>query len=216
MHTQDQISRGLAVCLAGVAGFLDAIGFLVLGGFFVSFMSGNSTRFGVASTSGATALPAMLAVSLIALFVLGVMLGQVVRHLNHRLPATAVLALVFLLLLAAALTAELHRPFAAVLITAIAMGASNNAFARRNEVSIGVTYMTGTLVRFGQGLAAWLLGDRGRVWFPYLLLWAGLAAGATLGAAAYRHWGLHALWIAVGFYPLPMLVMLRLERRAAG
>ena len=37
----------LAVTLSAVAGYVDAIGFLKLGGFFVSFMSGNSTRLGV-------------------------------------------------------------------------------------------------------------------------------------------------------------------------
>ena len=36
----------LAAGLSGVAGYVDAIGFLKLGGFFVSFMSGNSTRLG--------------------------------------------------------------------------------------------------------------------------------------------------------------------------
>ena len=177
-------------------------------------MSGNSTRFGVEATDPAMALHAMLAVALIALFVLGVMLGQIVRHLGGRRPSTAVLSLVFLLLLTAALTGEYVRPAPAILVTAMAMGASNNVFTRKNEVSIGVTYMTGTLVRFGQGLAARLLGDRDRRWLPYFLLWAGLAAGAVLGAAAWRLCGLRALWIAVAFYPLPLLVMLRIERRA--
>lgn len=213
MHSQNHTSRCLAIGLAGIAGYLDAIGFLGLGGFFVSFMSGNSTRLGVDS-SGAMAFPALLALSLIALFVVGVMLGQVVRQLGGQRPSSAVLCFVLLLLLTAALTAELHRSASAILVTAIAMGASNNAFTRNNEVSVGVTYMTGTLVRFGQGLAARLLGDRNRCWLPYFLLWAGLAAGAMLGASAWRLWGLRAIWAAVAVYPLPILVMLRLERRA--
>ena len=37
----------LAACLAALAGYVDAIGFLKLGGLFVSFMSGNSTRLAV-------------------------------------------------------------------------------------------------------------------------------------------------------------------------
>ena len=33
----------------------------------------------------------------------------------------------------------------------LAMGALNNVFRRNGEVAIGITYMTGALVRFGQG-----------------------------------------------------------------
>lgn len=37
----------LAVCLSALAGYVVALGYLQLHGFFVSFMSGNSTRLGV-------------------------------------------------------------------------------------------------------------------------------------------------------------------------
>ena len=37
----------LAVALAALAGFVDAIGFLYTGGFFTAFMTGNSTRMAV-------------------------------------------------------------------------------------------------------------------------------------------------------------------------
>src|SRR3569833_928148 len=40
-------ARLFACCLSALAGFVDAIGFIQSGGFFVSFMSGNSTRLGV-------------------------------------------------------------------------------------------------------------------------------------------------------------------------
>ena len=39
----------LACALSALAGYVDGIGYLHLGGLFVSFMSGNSTRMGVAS-----------------------------------------------------------------------------------------------------------------------------------------------------------------------
>src|ERR1019366_5919862 len=42
----------LACALSALAGYVDAIGFLHLGGLFVSFMSGNSTRMGVSLAEG--------------------------------------------------------------------------------------------------------------------------------------------------------------------
>ena len=42
----------LACALSALAGYVDGIGFLHLGGLFVSFMSGNSTRMGVSLTDG--------------------------------------------------------------------------------------------------------------------------------------------------------------------
>ena len=42
----------LAATLSALAGYVDAVGFMTLGGFFVSFMSGNSTRLGVGLALG--------------------------------------------------------------------------------------------------------------------------------------------------------------------
>ena len=47
MDRLDRPRRMLAIGLAGLAGFVDATGFLSAGGYFTSFMSGNTTRFGV-------------------------------------------------------------------------------------------------------------------------------------------------------------------------
>ena len=44
---QPAVHRGRAICLAALAGFVDALAYISLGGFFASFMSGNTTRLGV-------------------------------------------------------------------------------------------------------------------------------------------------------------------------
>lgn len=80
---------------------------------------------------------------------------------------------------------------------ALAMGMANNVFVQKGEVSIGVTYMTGTLVKFGQRLAGKLLGESDSNWLPYLLLWIGLVSGAILGSIGYGFWNLHSLWAGV-------------------
>lgn len=50
----------------------------------------------------------------------------------------------------------------ALLLLAAAMGAENGLFLRDGEVSIGLTYMTGSLVRMAQRLAGALMGDADR------------------------------------------------------
>lgn len=186
----------LAVALAAVAGFVDALGFLHFGGYFASFMSGNSTKLaiGLVGDRGTAAVAA----GLIGLFVLGTMAGEAVGRLAGRRRPVAVLVAVAALLFAAAALATLGHEHPAGIVMVLAMGAENAVFQRNGDVSIGLTYMTGTLVKFGQRLAAALLGGDRLAWLPYGLLWCGLAAGATAGAALYPALGLDALWGAAG------------------
>jgi uncharacterized membrane protein YoaK (UPF0700 family) len=115
---------------------------------------------------------------------------------NHR--RKAVLILVATLLAAAGALGSLGAPSAAIVAMALAMGAENAVFEQDGEIHIGLTYMTGTLVKLGQRLATALLGGDRWAWRPYLLLWLGLIFGATVGAAVYPLWGLNGLWIAAG------------------
>src|SRR6266566_240509 len=67
----------LACALSALAGYVDGIGFLHLGGLFVSFMSGNSTRMGVSLAEGHW-LGAIEALGLVALFVVGAAAGSLI------------------------------------------------------------------------------------------------------------------------------------------
>ena len=187
-------ARALAISLAMLAGYIDAIGFLLSGGLFVSFMSGNSTRFAVGLAAGSAV--AVLAVTLITSFVAGVVTGSL---LAARWPARrkgrALILVATLLALAAAfdragLTALL------LICMAMAMGCANTVFQRDGDVTIGVTYMTGALVRLGQRLADALLGGARWDWLPFLLLWLGLIGGAVAGALLFARFGAQGLWLA--------------------
>lgn len=196
MRRYENRHRLLAIGLAALAGYVDALGFMTLGGMFISFMSGNSTRMavGIANPSHV----GMFAGALIAAFVVGVMAGTGVGALAGRWRKQAVLAFVVLALtLACAAEIMIDASVAPTLLMAGAMGASNAIFQRQGEVSVGVTYMTGTLVKFAQHLAAALAGGPPLGWLPYLLLWLGLVLGAICGAALFPLLGLQALWIAV-------------------
>ncbi|MDX3910403.1 MAG: YoaK family protein [Sphingobium sp.] len=196
MNRYDKRSRALATCLSALAGYVDAIGFLSLGGFFVSFMSGNSTRLGVGLAQGSTV--AVIAIGLIGTFLVGVIAGSFTGHIAgpHRRPA--VLALVTMLLTVAAACASAGFPHAAIVAAGLAMGAENAIFESDGEVHIGLTYMTGTLVKLGQRITAALLGGERMAWAPYLLLWLGLVAGSVAGALVHPYLGLGGLWIAAG------------------
>jgi uncharacterized membrane protein YoaK (UPF0700 family) len=187
--------RLLAIGLAALSGFVDALGFINLGGFFVSFMSGNSTRLGVGLVHDWH--HALISGGLIVCFVLGVMLGTVSAYRGFRSRACSVLMLVAALLTGAAGSHAFDLQVVAVGLTAMAMGAINCIFVGSSgEVTTGVTYMTGTLVKLGQGIARNLLLSQKVDCSGYMWLWLGLIAGGALGAAIYPIIGLTALWFA--------------------
>jgi len=208
MLRYDLRRRKLAIALSGLAGFVDAIGFLSANGYFISFMSGNSTRLGVAlgTSASATLIPA----SLIAGFLCGVTLGALValRAGGRRKPA--ILGLVALLLLISATARALGHETAMLATAVLAMGAINNTFQRGGEVTVGLTDMTGALVRLGQGLALWLVGKAEPGWIQWGLLWTGLLSGAVLGGLLQSRLPFGCLWIASAWAATMALVAVRL------
>ncbi len=190
----DRRIHAIAGVLAGLAGYVDASGFDATGGFFVSFMSGNSTRLGVGLAQGGH--DAAEAAGLIACFVAGVTGGSLVAHrAAGRRPAVILGIVAAGLAAGGALGASGHAGVAAAILAAV-MGAMNNVFERGGQVSIPLTYMTGSLVKFGELVAASLLGTDRFGWVPYAILWAGFLAGVLCGAAAYARFGLADLWPA--------------------
>lgn len=179
MHRYDPARQRLALGLAGLAGLVDATGFVVAGGYFTSFMSGNTTRMGVELVERPAL--ALAPLGLIACFLTGVIAGALtVRRFRGR-HKRVLLGLIAVLLAsgAALLVAGLPIPFLG--LSAMAMGLANNVFSRDGEVTVGVTYMTGALVRFGQGVAARLAGEPLPSTRGYGVLWSALALGAAAG-----------------------------------
>ncbi len=195
MHRFERRQRLLAIAMAALAGFVDALGYLKLRGFFVSFMSGNSTRMSIGLASDRSA--AIVGGALVALFVAGVVVGTIVaRMVGARRPVVVLLLVAVLLAVAAVLASAGHAELAIACMT-LAMGAENTAFERDGEVAVGVTYMTGALVKTGQHLVSAFLGGDRWAWAWQLALWGGLVVGAAIGAKAFDAFALGALWIAV-------------------
>lgn len=202
--------RLLAYGLTGTAGYVDGLAFIHLGGFFVSFMTGNSTRAGVELANGN--LPGwMLATSLLVSFVIGVMLAAVMTRMvdaheakvpspDHIAPVQAAVWLGFGLMLASAVVGSLWpEALATALLLAGSMGAINGTFTREGQVAVGLTYMTGTLVKIGQSAVTALATRRRKdfmVWLQLLSLWLSIAVGAIIGAFLYLRLGVASIWLA--------------------
>jgi uncharacterized membrane protein YoaK (UPF0700 family) len=195
----------LAGALTATAGFVDGMAFIHLGGYFVSFMSGNSTRAG-ADLAGGDPVGWAKAMGLVAFFVAGVVVSSLAVHVRSVRSArpepagpqsVAVWVSMAFLLLAGLMSLLPVLRVAVPPVVAAGMGAVNGTFTRGGEVTVGLTYMTGTLVKTGQHLALALTGGNRVVWLRFLALWAAIALGSAVGALAYLTWGLGALWVAV-------------------
>ena len=187
----------LACALSALAGYVDGIGYLHLGGLFVSFMSGNSTRMAVSLAAGHFASAAE-ALGLIVLFVFGAACGSliVLGRGIHRQPW--LLAVEALLLIAAGLAHTIGFDRLAISIIVLAMGLENAVFQIEGGGGLGLTYVTGALVKVGQLIAAAVTGGARFAWVPNLLLWAALVVGSVGGALAYQWINLAAIWFAAG------------------
>jgi len=164
--------------LAGVAGFVDAIGFITLRGLFVAHMSGNSVKFGVAAGHGtlSQAAPAGIAV---VLFVAGVAIGTVASELAARRRLRSVAAVVFAiqaLLIAAFMvygSTLLHGRqvrghsiggfYVLAALAVVSMGMQTSALRQLGGRTISTTYVTGVLTSLTQEATnyAFWLHDRG-------------------------------------------------------
>ncbi|MEO8686521.1 MAG: YoaK family protein [Devosia sp.] len=194
----------LGLLLTASAGFIDAVGFIELGGYYTSFMSGNTTQLGASLAAGQIGA-FLLPLSLIAMFIAGSVIGSLLALTSTRWGPSAVLSLV-LMVLATALTLSLTGFSSAqsMIVLAGAAGAQNAILPAKGAARLGTTFVTGTLFAAGQDFARALRHQAPRWrWLQHLLVWASLLVGALVGAGAYAFWHLNALGI-------PLLVYLAL------
>ncbi len=205
----DDGSFGLALLLAGLAGWVDAAGLGSSGGVFLSFMSGNTTDLAVSVTHRDWTRVGTIA-AIVGLFVVGVAIGEIVEPRAGRRGQSVVLAIEALAL---GFGAALHWPGLAVpapywpgvtvpaLVAlyplAFAMGMQNATMHRAGGIGIGLTYVTGTLVQIGRSLAGAIGGEGdSRKLGEYAALWLSLAVGAGLGGLVLSLSTLGALCVA--------------------
>lgn len=190
----------LSWLLAWLAGMIGAVAFLHSAGYFVTFMTGNTERavlgwFPVADRQKVAGAGPEAALWLIVTFLLGVFVSSYARRRfwqGHPHGATLVTTIG---LLVAAVVEVIEDGwyykavnFTGILIISFSVGALNTSFVKNGEVSVPLSYVTGTVVKLGQGLERHLCGT-GTVydWLGYLALYASFMFGAGIGGVLAEH-----------------------------
>ncbi len=154
------VSRPLvAVVLAVVAGFVDAVGFLHVVSVFPANQSGNVAFLGL-SIGGASPAPGWAPPVAIAAFMVGAAFGRWSRvRVGPRRGAATVLGLELVLLtaLAVVLVASGENPFtttaaqvAGLAAAALAMGLQTEVIRTVAGVAVSTTFTTGAIARVGE------------------------------------------------------------------
>ena len=198
----------IALLLTLVGGYIDMVGYLSAYRVFTAHMSGNTADMarhiywldwsGIARH----AWP-------ILMFVLGLISGAIAfeaqrrKAIHQRFPATVVLeSLLILIFLITSLLSGFPIPpqptpryYFMVGLLAVAMGVQNVTLRRVGGLNVYTTFITGTLVRFGEAASQYIF------WFVAQYQRAGrssliLILRATPGVTAARHMALTAtLWV---------------------
>lgn len=192
---------GAGLILTAAAGFVDATGFIALGGYYTSFMSGNTTQLGISVASGLGSI-LFLPAGLVTLFFIGSYLGTLVSQSARRWGVVAALCIVITGIAAClALHFAGFPPAQAMLPLALSAGAQNAALQPVGAARLGATFVTGTLFAAGQDLARATIGAAPPWrWAQHLLVWLSLSLGATAGALLYAPWQFNALYVPAAIY----------------
>ncbi len=182
----------LATILTGLAGFLDAAGYVQLNHLYVSFMSGNSTHLGMSLPLG-NPLDIFGILAIVGAFVAGACAGTAISdHGGEQAISLNICGEVVLLLLALLLSLASFT-HVGLIIVAASMGMQNSLHQMVAGADVGHGFITGALFSAGQSLARLGTGcGQGRRALSNIFSWVAFVVGAALGAIALSHVGLVA------------------------
>lgn len=204
---------GRASLMTVLAGFVDAVGYAATGHLYLSFMSGNSTQFGMALARGDAHVIGW-AGAVIATFVLGAFLGSLGVAVEAMVGLPIVLAGELLCFVSAWMLLGPWTAEAALLFVSLAMGMQNAIRTSVAGAAIGRSFVTGSLFGVGNALARACLG-RARLaeaaadaasWLAFIL-------GVTCGALAIGALGLANALIGAASVVAALMALAMIWRR---
>jgi uncharacterized membrane protein YoaK (UPF0700 family) len=203
----------LAITLAAIGGWVDAIGFLTLFGLFTAHLSGNTARLGVAIGRGEGGTALTYAVPIVVFFagaVLGVAFVTARRARGRAaiaplLAVEAVLVATFMvagtsLRDAGDLTPRSAAYYGLAVVAVAAMGLQTAAIRHAAGVPVHTTFITGMVTHFAEaivGVARREERDASQRAGVYGALVGAYLTGAAAGAALEGAWALWALSVPV-------------------
>nr|WP_134426204.1 YoaK family protein [Mycobacterium ulcerans] len=177
----------LSWVLAVLAGVLGATAFTHSAGYFVTFMTGNAQRAVLGYFRDDVWLSVTAGVLLVC-FLVGVVVASVCkRHFWVDHPHGPTVLTTFSLVAATALDIVIggwegsQLDFLPIMLVVFGVGSLNTSFVKDGEVSVPLSYVTGTLVKMGQGIERHIAGGQAADWLGYFMLLASFILGATVG-----------------------------------
>ena len=214
----------LAIALTAVAGYVDAVGYIVLSHVFTANMTGNTVASATSVLDGDW--PTLIRRGfVIPLFVLGALISRFVIDSARRKGVRVVEAYLFageaLLLAIFWIVAVQHAPLLLLVgIAGGAMGLQNATISKFGALSVRTTHVTGTLAEFSEEFAETVIGwwhheerDNGRRALELAAIWCAYALFAGIGVAAHSAWGLAAFSIPIALVAAVSIALFVASRR---
>ncbi|QIB33798.1 YoaK family protein [Ancylobacter pratisalsi] len=165
-----------------IAGFVDAVGYAHLGGLFLSFMSGNSTRLGIQLADADWAHVGFTA-GVIGSFVGGAFLGTTLSDAVGEMKLILILCCEVVMFAIAWALVFAGIGYGALLPVALAMGMQNSVHQVIAGADVGKSFVTGALFGLGQSLSRFATRrETPQEAASYAASWASFVTGAAIGA----------------------------------
>lgn len=218
-HTVERLEPGLSrlllsLALVLIAGFIDAIGYLGLGKVYLSFMSGNSTKLGIALFKGDYSVWATTGV-VVLLFIVGAFIGTLITDLFRQYHLTLILSAESILFVIAITLVLLFHTNSVLFPLAVAMGMQNTMHQMVAHADVGKGFVSGTLFGIGQAIAKAVRGKApASEWAVLALSWITFVIGAALGALLFTQASLFiSLIVALSAFVLLIPYTLYMQRQ---